>query len=335
MNSKIGQISIIIPVYNAEKYLVKCLDSVISQSYKNVQIIVVDDGSKDTSYKICKKYTEIDERIELYHNENSGVSATRNFGIQKATGEYIGFVDSDDWIEPEMFEKLYSSAQKYDADISICGYQKELSNGKVITSSQHVQNTQLTKEEAIEYALDSTYYQGFVWNKIFRRTLFLHELPPRFDENIHIQEDLLFLCEAIKISSKIAYYPENLYHYISFESSATLSGFNVKHLTSLVAHQRISDICLEMNPKLIEKLQTRELLINLNILGKICKSKECYKEWNVLILRNIRNAKLSEAQIKTLEMKYRISLKLISISPFLFHRVYYVFFKLKTFFFSA
>ena len=323
MDIKNGQISIIIPVYNSEKFLEKCLESVISQKYKNLQIIVIDDGSTDNSFEICKKYENLDSRIDLYQQENSGVSVTRNFGLQKATGEYVGFVDSDDWADPEMYKKLFDCAKIYDADISICGYQNEYSDGKTIKSSRHIEKQQLTKEEAIGLVLDDDYFRGYVHNKIFRRALFLGGAQIFFAEGIHIQEDLLFVCNVINISSKIAYHPENLYHYIAHGASATLSDFNVKHLTALTAHQKISDICLNINPNLLETLQMREVVINLNIFGKICKSKRQYKEWSYSILKNIKRLKPAWQHNKDLELKYRISLRLISISPFLFHKLYY------------
>lgn len=113
-------VSIIVPVYNAEKYLVKCLDSIVSQTLKNIEIIIIDDGSTDGSSEICKDYASKDSRIIYYKKENEGLAAARQDGIERANGEYIGFVDSDDWIEPNMYERMHSKAIKENADIVFC-----------------------------------------------------------------------------------------------------------------------------------------------------------------------------------------------------------------------
>ena len=115
-------ISIIIPVYNVEKYLRKCLDSIINQTYKKLEIILIDDGSTDNSGKICEEYAKKDDRIIVIHKENAGVSSARNRGIELANGKYIGFIDSDDWIEENMYETLYQNLLQFDVDISMCNY---------------------------------------------------------------------------------------------------------------------------------------------------------------------------------------------------------------------
>ena len=112
-------ISIIVPIYNVEKYLKKCIDSIINQTYKNLEIILVDDGSPDNCGKICDEYAKKDNRIKVIHKENGGVSSARNVGVENATGEYIGFVDSDDYIEKDMYEVLINNLKKENADISI------------------------------------------------------------------------------------------------------------------------------------------------------------------------------------------------------------------------
>ena len=115
-------ISVIIPVYNVEKYLRRCIDSVINQTYKNLEIIIVDDGSTDNSSNICDEYTNKDSRVKVVHKENGGLSSARNVGIELAKGDLIAFVDSDDYIELEMYEKLKENMDKYDSDIAICQY---------------------------------------------------------------------------------------------------------------------------------------------------------------------------------------------------------------------
>ena len=117
------KISIIIPIYNVKEYLKRCVDSVLNQSYKNIEVILIDDGSTDGSEKICDEYAKKDKRVVVVHQKNSGVSASRNKGIELATGKYIGFVDSDDYIHKDMFEKLYNSLISTSSSISMCNYQ--------------------------------------------------------------------------------------------------------------------------------------------------------------------------------------------------------------------
>lgn len=114
------KISVIIPIYNVEAFLERCLNTVCGQSYKNLEIILVDDGSSDNCLKICKEFADKDDRIKVIHQSNQGVSAARNTGLDMATGDYIAFVDSDDYIHTEMYERLYSLLKKYDADMSAC-----------------------------------------------------------------------------------------------------------------------------------------------------------------------------------------------------------------------
>ena len=115
------KISVIVPVYKVEKYLDRCVESIVNQTYKNLEIILVDDGSPDNCPVMCDEWAEKDERIRVIHKENGGLADARNAGMNIATGDYIGFVDSDDWIEPNMYEVLLKNALKYDADISRCG----------------------------------------------------------------------------------------------------------------------------------------------------------------------------------------------------------------------
>ena len=143
-------ISIIIPVYNVEKYLAKCLDSVLNQTYKNLEIILVDDGSKDNSGAICDEYAKRDNRIIVVHQKNSGVSKARNLGMSMATGDYIGFIDSDDTIEANMYEVLLKNAIESGAEISYCGLKQIQLDGKIDYSNNTLEKRVVKKEEAIK-----------------------------------------------------------------------------------------------------------------------------------------------------------------------------------------
>lgn len=164
-------ISVIIPVYNVEPYLRRCLDSVLAQTYKNLEIIVIDDGSPDYSGMICDQYAQRDQRMKVIHQENGGLCAARNAGMKIATGKYIGFVDSDDWIAPEMYEELYRNLKEYDADIVSCSYfrvKPERDTTSRCDGEIHVYNRkQAMKEMISQFTIRTTF-----WNKLFRREMF-------------------------------------------------------------------------------------------------------------------------------------------------------------------
>ena len=165
------KISIIIPVYGVEDCLEKCLDSVINQTYKNLEIILIDDGSKDNCPKICDEYAKKDNRIKVIHKENGGISDTRNVGLDAATGDYIGFVDSDDYIKEDMFEVMCDLIETYNADMSIVSF-FEIRKGKIIDARDSGDLFVMTKEEAIKEILKDTKIQSYPWNKLYKKELF-------------------------------------------------------------------------------------------------------------------------------------------------------------------
>ena len=205
-------VSIIIPVYQVEKYLDKCIVSVINQTYNNLEIILVDDGSPDNCPAICDQWQTKDPRIKVIHQENGGLSHARNEGLKIATGEFIGFVDSDDWIEPKMYETLLTALLESDADIAICNYQSEHEDSQVI-----IQKTKLpvintyTAEAALELLLsEKAFIHNFVWNKLFRKHL-LENLP--FPEG-KLYEDIAWTPKIIGEAKKIITIDLPFYHYL-------------------------------------------------------------------------------------------------------------------------
>ena len=172
---KNDKISVIIPVYNVEKYLRKCIDSVINQTYHNLEIILIDDGSLDNCGSICDEYCVIDERIRVIHKSNGGLSDARNAGLDIACGEYIGFVDSDDWIDPEMFEQLHKDLKSTGKDISVCGYLREYEQNKlvrVVGNDTHENILLMTPQEAMNELLEDDIIRNHMWNKLYRAKIF-------------------------------------------------------------------------------------------------------------------------------------------------------------------
>ena len=210
------KISVIIPVYNCEKYLSDCLESVIGQSYKNLEIIIIDDGSTDKSGSICDFYAERDSRIQVIHQKNKGVSASRNAGILRMSGELVSFIDSDDTLDTDMYEFLYSLMNTYDADIAHCGYRHVVGDEiRLVHDSQQIilQN----REEALKCLIGARLFVGSLWNKLYK-TEVIQNLT--FDENIKINEDILFNFQVFSRADKIVFADYTKYNYIAHRESS-------------------------------------------------------------------------------------------------------------------
>ena len=205
------KISVIVPVYNAESYLAACLDSILSQTYQDFEIILIDDGSTDHSGEICDAYADKDSRVCVVHQENHGVSHARNTGLSVASGDVISFIDSDDTLDPDMYELLVKTMQEHDADITHCGY-KHLVRDEIRLVNNTKEIRIQTKEEALSCFVRGTLFGGGLWNKLFRREL-LDDL--RFREDLKINEDILFNFEAFSRSTTSVFADYPLYNYIA------------------------------------------------------------------------------------------------------------------------
>lgn len=201
------KISVIVPVYKVELYLRKCLDSIVRQAYRNLEIILIDDGSPDNCGAICDEYAEQDNRVRVIHQSNGGLSSARNIGLETATGDYIGFVDSDDWVEPEMFQLLIEKLGSSGADIAICGRAEEYPDMRILRVCP--KSCVMQREEALKALLENDVIQNFVWDKLYRRELF-DEL--RFPEG-KSYEDMAIMHKLFLRSQKVACITETLYHY--------------------------------------------------------------------------------------------------------------------------
>jgi len=210
------KISVIVPVYKVEKYLRKCVDSILNQTYRNLEIILVDDGSPDGCPAICDEYAAADGRVKVIHKPNGGVSSARNMGLDMAAGDYFGFVDSDDWIDPGMFESLLNALRRSSASIAACGY-------TYYTDAQNVRQMPLLWDNNSidgENLVGSILYGAtprkrvdigpFVWNKLFKRELWENT---RFDTSLVISEDLMALLQIVLKSETMAVCPQPLYFY--------------------------------------------------------------------------------------------------------------------------
>ncbi|MFF2910886.1 glycosyltransferase family 2 protein [Paenibacillus sp. NPDC057934] len=226
-------ISVVVPIYNVELYLNKCVESIMQQSYENIEIILVDDGSLDKSGDICDGYAKKDNRIKVIHKENGGLSSARNAGIHMSTGNYICFIDSDDWINKEFIEKLFSKIIEYDADIVVCGFTYEYGE-KSIENNFIGSQESLDRHEALENLFNGNYLNMTVaWNKLYKKKLFD---TIQYEVGI-INEDENIIHEILYKSSKVICIDKCLYHYRMRENSITQKTFSIKNLDSVHVYE--------------------------------------------------------------------------------------------------
>ena len=228
MDKQTKQISVIIPVYNSEATVKRCLDSVAAQTFKSYEVVIVDDGSNDGSARIIDSFCKSNAGFRCIKTENRGVSAARNTGIEAAEGDYIAFVDSDDSIRPDMLEKMYAAAVKTAADITVCRYAfneiKDKGSGRIslIGRESMIHEMMLPKHDAA----------SFIFNRLYKRA-FIEDTHIRFNEKISVSEDLLFNTECVLHASRNAFLDSVLYCYIINENGTMFSkGFNGKKLSA-------------------------------------------------------------------------------------------------------
>ncbi|MDD3142301.1 MAG: glycosyltransferase [Lachnospiraceae bacterium] len=226
------ELSVIVAVYNIETYLEKCVRSIINQTYKKLEIILVDDGSTDHSGEICDLLAKEDSRIRVIHKKNGGLSDARNAGIEIATGEFIAFVDGDDWIDSDMYESMLYELKKYHADVVICSFRK-IYNDKIVDESTGKVFCYEGKEalRRVLSEVDSVRIQNAVWNKVCRKA-FLGE--QRFPKG-KWYEDVVFTTKFIARASRCIYLDSSKYNYVMDRKGSIMNvGFSQRILTDLI-----------------------------------------------------------------------------------------------------
>ncbi len=241
-----NKISLIVPVYNVSKYLNKCIDSILKQTYKNLEIILIDDGSTDESPQICDEYAKKDQRIRVYHEKNKGLSATRNQGIRVSTGEFLAFIDSDDTITEDYCETLLNAILLKKADVASASLVMTRESGYVIETSDDIKESEhnsklkvYNKRTILKEVLLRKSFKNYVCTKLYRRELFDSCL---FKENI-CYEDVLFTYEMSKYIKKIVYVNKVCYNYLKRENSitATCSEKNLNDFLDVILY-RYNDV---------------------------------------------------------------------------------------------
>lgn len=252
------KVSILVPCYNVEKYIKQCLDSIIHQTYTNLQIVFVDDGSSDNTLNILNEYASKDSRIEVYHQENQGVATARNVLLSKIKGDFFLFVDSDDWIELDMVEFLINKVKETKSDVVTCG---NVINDTPVSSEYN--HKILLRNEAIERFLYHIEFRGSLWNKLVKTSL-LHNC--KFHCGISLGEDALFCWHFLQYADKVLFTNRQLYHYRMNNDSICHGTFGPKKLSAHIAWKQICDETNKWWPQYLQIAQARHCIEDVLLL---------------------------------------------------------------------
>ncbi len=316
-------VSIIIPVYNGEKYLAACLDSVTAQTYPEIEILVIDDGSTDASAEVCKRYASADNRIRLISKANSGVSDTRNTGIADAEGEFIVFIDCDDTVGNEYIANLVSLMND-DVDFGITGWKKENEGGAFIEDCVRIEGS-FGAEECLSKLISTSAVQGYPFARIFRSSL-IQDKQIEFDKDITLFEDLLFCCEYAKNCGKTNINTGYIdYHYVIRENSARnrsvqSTTFDPVWITEIDSLKKLLP-AVEDHPKIKRMVRGRIALSSSFYINRMFDCGYTDRELQSGLRRNIRKNLFQVLFSPVGDFKWKMQAFLNVISPKLEYRL--------------
>lgn len=314
-------VSIIIPVYNVKKYLEKCITSVQQQSYSKLQIILVDDGSTDGSSVICDYYAKKDNRIKVIHKTNGGLSSARNVGLEHATGDFLAFVDSDDYIESDMIERLLEQAIENNVDIVQCGINYVCEKGNILSKKNCEEYKYETNSEILEAFFEEK-ISVMVWNKIYR-TEYIKDIRMIEGKN---NEDNMYTIDVLIRTNKVICIPEAFYNYTQRANSITKTSFTDKKLDSIYAGQYVINVCEKYKPEYVIHAKINLCLIDYYLYFDLLHSKvtnnKKYKEIIILNFKENYNCVKETMEFRKLKKKNKIKLILFAKSRFIAQGVY-------------
>lgn len=283
------KISVIVPVFNLEQYIGRCLDSLLAQTYMNIEIIIIDDGSCDGSSQIIAKYEKEHSNIKVIKQKNRGVTAARIAGVKAATGDYIGFVDGDDYIDADMYELLMNNMHQYHAEISHCGYQMEFSDGRIKAFYNTGEVIVQDNTQGLIDLISGARVEPGLWNKLYKKKLFENF---RQDESIRINEDLLMNYYLFKKAQNSVFCDVCKYHYIIRENSASRQKLNRNKIIDPI---RVKQIMLEDSNVALVKAEIQRMYMEtlLNIYNQIIlnDARKEYQDYKRSILKLLKKEK--------------------------------------------
>ncbi|MDE5781784.1 MAG: glycosyltransferase [Lachnospiraceae bacterium] len=314
-------ITVIVAVYKTEPYIRRCLDSIVSQTYKNMEVLLIDDGSPDGAPAICDEYAEKYDYIQAVHKENGGVSSVRNLGIDMAKGKYLCFIDSDDYIGKDYLKHLHAAIAKYNADVSVCGHYKEKENGE-LTGMVDKKSAILDNEEAMCRMFYNNNFGAYPWNKLFRKDI-VDKYKIRYDLELRMSQDLVWVTTYMKYCDKVAYVAEPLYYYAFNEQSVcrkikSSGNFDRKNLITLKAHEMTRELIKDKSKKIKDAFRGRYVCTYMRLYVNMFYSNTFDKELVKEVKKNIRENLFAFLTRPAYGLFDRASAVLIAISPGLF-----------------
>ena len=295
-------ISVIVPVYNVADYLDQCVQSIVDQSYTNLEILLIDDGSTDECPQKCDAWAESDARIKVIHKENGGVSEARNVGLDLCSGEYIAFVDSDDWIHPEMLQRMLISLEQVHADICSCSIASCYSDRQICWGEKKYRVSDA--EGALELFLSETSFPVCVWNKIYKRALWQ---DIRFPIKLTCGEDAVSCCSVVGSAERIVHLTDVLYYYRVRPESAMTAAFSKRSMDEEAAWRMIFEYIRDHFPKLHRKAFTCYLQTVNVLIHKLKRNqKSQFQEEYTFLMERLRGNLLFMLFCSTASLKYRI-----------------------------
>lgn len=304
-------ISVIVPVYNVEKYLHKCIDSIINQTYKNLEIILVDDGSTDESGKICDKYKEADNRITVIHKKNGGLSDARNAGLKAATGDFIAFADSDDWIDTNAYNEMITVLTDNNADISACNI-AYIFEDKTEVPAVNISKNIFTAEEAIGQLICGIGFRAVAWNKLYRKSC----INNMSFEAGKTHEDEFFTYKVLANAEKLVFINKPLYFYRQRSTSIMGEKYSLKRLDAVDACYERLLFFKDKYPNLYKNDKitfTNMLILNYQMILKN-KSIDPDKTGRKKLISYRKALKYKFSEWKSLKFKDKIYITLSDIS---------------------
>lgn len=298
-------ISVIVPVYKVKPYLNQCVESILAQTYMNLEVILVDDGSPDQCPALCDTWAKKDSRIKVIHKKNGGLSDARNAGMKIATGAYIGFVDSDDWIDPKMYQLLYDEMQKTNSDIAACGVQMVWEDGNIRMLTCNG-NVVLDNKQAMEALIEESWLKQPVWYKLYKRSI-LEGIPFAVGK---CHEDVFWSYQPLARAKKVCVIDTPCYFYRQRADSIMGEKFSVKRLDGLEAMEQRIEFLKREYPWLVNKAQEKAYFFAMYLTQKLLDEKQ--KELLLYVKKTAR--RICPSNIKKSSNTQKIWIRLSKIS---------------------
>ncbi len=312
-------ISILVAVYNVEKYIIECIDSIVSQTYKNIEIILVDDGSQDSSGKICDKFAEKDNRIKVIHTPNGGLSSARNYGIENAKGDFLIFVDGDDYISVEMTEKFYLSIIENNADIVIGGRLTTFESNKKNESIIFYQESGVINKNTIIKDLLDDSFSSHTWGKMYKASLWNNT---RFTLGRVYGEDIASMHWIYHKASIISSVPESLYFYRVNDNSLSTTYRPFKWMSAYLAFKERLEFAKEYYPQFTAKLEAITLnFARLTYDNYILKKEKCDEPNLEEIIIRLMSSRRFVQKTPYIKIYNKVLILILQHSPNLYKRI--------------